>query len=68
MRNFILVINKEKIYAYVVSICTIITLFFMSNFIDNNFEDTEITSSNIIENNVENQITDSIVPNEENKY
>ena len=66
MKNFILVINKEKIYAYVVSICTIITLFFMSNFINNDFEDTEITSSNIVENTTQNQTINSIVPNEEN--
>ena len=59
MKNFILVINKEKIYAYVLSICTIVTLFFMSNFINNNFEDSEVTSSNIIEN--------SIVSNDENQ-
>ena len=67
MKNFILVINKEKIYAYVLSICTIVTLFFMCNFINKNFEDTEMTSSNIIENRIENQITGSIVPNEENQ-
>ena len=67
MKNFILVINKEKIYAYVLSICTIVTLFFMSNFINNNFDDSEITSSNVIENTIENQTTNSVVPNEENQ-
>ena len=55
MKNFIWVINKEKIYAYVLSICTIITLFFMSSFINHNFKDTESTSSNIIENNLNNE-------------
>ena len=67
MKNFIFVINKEKIYAYVLSICTIVTLFFMSSFINNNFEDTEVTSSNVVENKIENQTTNSIVPNEENQ-
>ena len=59
MKNFIFVINKEKIYAYVLSICTIVTLFFMSNFINNNFEDSEVTSSNVVEN--------AIVSNDENQ-
>ena len=59
MKNFIIVINKEKIYAYVLSICTIVTLFFMSNFINNNFEDSEMTSSNVVEN--------GIVSNDENQ-
>lgn len=55
MKNFILVINKEKIYAYVLSVCTIVTLFFMSGFISNNFEDTESASSNIVENTITNK-------------
>ena len=65
MKNFIWVINKEKIYAYVLSICTIITLFFMSSFINKNFGDTESTSTNIVENtentstnNIQNNVTD----------
>lgn len=65
MKNFIWVINKEKIYAYVLSICTIVTLFFMSSFINNNFNDTESTSSNVIENTVYNGI--DINNNETNK-
>ena len=67
MKNFIFVINKEKIYAYVLSICTIVTLFFMSSFINNNFDDSEMTSSNVVENKVENQRVNSIVSNEENQ-
>ena len=59
MKNFILVINKEKIYAYVLSICTIITLFFMSSVISNNFDTTEETSTNIMENEVNNEINNS---------
>ena len=67
MKNFIFVINKEKIYAYVLSICTIVTLFFMSSFINNNFDDSEVTSSNIVENITQNQTINSIVSNEENQ-
>ena len=59
MKNFILVIHKEKVYAYILSICTIVTLFFMSNFINNNFDESEVTSSNVVEN--------SIVSNNENQ-
>ena len=67
MKNFICVIHKEKIYAYVLSICTIVTLFFMSNFINNNFEDAEVTSSNVVENTSQNQTINSIVSNNENQ-
>ena len=44
------VINKEKIYAYVVSVCTIVALFFMSNLMNISFGETEETISNITEN------------------
>ena len=39
----------------------------MSSFINNDFEDTEMTSSNIVENTTQNQTMNSIVPNEENQ-
>ncbi len=52
MKNVFLVINKEKIYAYVVSVLTIVILFFMSGLINSNIKDTEVTSSNVIENNI----------------
>lgn len=44
------IINKEKIYAYVVSIVTIIVLFFMSTVMkkDTTFEGVEETSSNVV--------------------
>lgn len=59
------VINKEKIYAYVVSVLTIIMLFFVSFFLKSDIEDTEPVSSNVIQNsNVENTISD-IVSNDE---
>lgn len=67
MKNFILVINKEKLYAYVLSICTIVTLFFMSSFINNNLDDSEMASSNVVENSIQKQTTNSIVPNDENE-
>ena len=46
-----LVLNKEKIYAYVVSIMTIVTIFFMSSLINSDLKETEVTSSNSLENN-----------------
>ena len=67
MKNFILVINKEKIYAYVLSICTIVTLFFMSSFINNNLDESEMTSSNVAENSTQNQTANGIVPNEDDQ-
>ena len=54
MKNVFVVVNKEKIYAYVVSILTIVILFFMSSMIDSDFEETQSTSSNIVENVYEN--------------
>lgn len=59
------VINKEKIYAYVVSVLTIIMLFFVSSFFKSDIEDTEPVSSNLVQNNnIENTISD-IVSNDE---
>ena len=55
MKNLFLVINKEKVYAYVVSIMTIVVIFFMSNLINSDLSDTELTTSNSIENNIENE-------------
>ena len=51
MKNIFLVINKEKVYAYFVSIFTIVILFFMSNMISSDFDSYEETSTNIISNN-----------------
>lgn len=51
MKNMFLVLNKEKIYAYVVSIMTIVTIFFMSSLINSDLKETEVTSSNSVENN-----------------
>ena len=51
MKNLFLVINKEKIYAYIVSIMTIVTIFLMSSIINSNLENTEEVSTNSIEIN-----------------
>lgn len=48
-----LVLNKEKIYAYVVSVLTIVTLFFMSYTLNTDLKDTEETASNIEQNEIE---------------
>ena len=63
MKNLFLVVNKEKIYAYIVSIMTIVTVFFMSSLINSDLKETEVTSTNIIENNIGEAISTSI-PNE----
>ena len=44
------VINKEKVYAYVVSILTIVTLFFMSHVLNSDFSNVEETATNIEQN------------------
>ena len=44
------VVNKEKVYAYVVSILTIVTLFFMSHVLNSDLSTVEETSSNIDQN------------------
>ena len=60
-----LIVNKDKIYAYVVSVLTVAILFFTSYFINSNSENTEITSTNIENNlNSENTVSD-LVSNDE---
>lgn len=63
MKNLFLVINKEKIYAYIVSIMTIVTLFFMTSIMTSDFDETESTSSNVIENKIENNVIENKVEN-----
>lgn len=67
MKNIFWVINKEKLYAYAVSMLTIITLFFMSSILKTDFNDEqfETTSSNAI---VENITEENNVINEINTY
>ena len=66
MKNLFLVVNKEKIYAYIVSIMTIVTVFFMSSLINSDLKETKSTSANVIENNIGEAISTS-VPNEVNE-
>ncbi|MBP3830818.1 MAG: hypothetical protein ILA02_00290 [Clostridia bacterium] len=55
------IVNKDKIYAYVVSILTVVILFFTSYFINSNNSDTETTSTNIENNtNFENTVSDLV--------
>lgn len=62
MKNMFFVINKEKVYAYVVSILTIVTLFFMSYVLSSDLGTVEETSTNI-ERNVNNQTNNLISSN-----
>ena len=67
MKNMFLVINKEKVYAYVVSILTIVTLFFMSHVLNTDLLDTEQTSGNLEQNiNITNAINNTQNENMEN--
>ena len=60
-----LVINKEKIYAYVVSVLTIVILFFVSSFLNSDIKDTQTTSTNIENNQFTNNTLADIVSNDE---
>ena len=48
MKNLFLVINKEKIYAYVVSAMTIVIIFFMSGMINSEINESEEASANAV--------------------
>ena len=65
MKKMFLVFNKEKIYAYVVSIMTIVTIFFLSSLINSDVNETELTSSNSTETNAIGEAVSSSKPNEE---
>lgn len=60
-----LIVNKDKIYAYVVSVLTVAILFFTSYFINSNNENTEITSTNIENNSNSENILSDLVSNDE---
>ncbi len=47
MKNMFFVINKEKVYAYVVSIVTIVILFFMSHVLNSDLNTVEETYTNV---------------------
>ena len=67
MKNMFFVINKEKIYAYVVSIMTIVTIFFMSSLINSDIKETEVTSSKTAENNAIGEAISTSTPYDDNK-
>lgn len=46
------VVNKEKLYAYIVSIITVITLFCATNIVNNTKEKAVTTSTNIVTQNI----------------
>ena len=61
MKNLFLVVSKEKIYAYVVSIMTVVVIFFMSGIINSDLENTEEISANIVDNNsIENTSNEAV--------
>lgn len=63
-----LVLNKEKISAYVVSILTVCFLFFIaSNTTKNNIENTETTSVKVEVNNEDDKEENDNVTNMNNK-
>ena len=57
------VINKEKVYAYIVSILTIVTLFFMSNMLNSDISTSEQTSGNLEQNQINVNTDNNIVQN-----
>ena len=66
MKKMFLVFNKEKIYAYIVSIMTIVTIFFLSSLINSDINETELTSSNSTETNAIGEAISTSNPSEEN--
>lgn len=66
LKKMFLVFNKEKIYAYVVSIMTIVTIFFLSSLINSNVNETELTSSNSTETNTIGEAISTSNPSEGN--
>ena len=67
MKNKFFVINKEKIYAYVVSIMTIVVIFFMTNIMHNDFKETEEVSANSTKNSAIGEAVITTTSNLENE-
>lgn len=44
------VFNKNKIYSYLIAVCTVVMLFFIASIISNDELNTVETSSKVIEN------------------
>lgn len=63
------VFNKNKIYSYLIAVCTVVMLFFIASIISNDQFNTVETSSQIEENIVfkeYNELEENIVDDEEN--
>ena len=67
MKKMFLVFNKEKIYAYIVSIMTIVVIFFISSLTNSNLKKTEVTSSNDVQDNAIGEAIYTGSPYEENE-
>lgn len=68
MKKLFFVLNKEKIYAYAVSILTIVTIFFVSSLVNTDLKNTESTSSNIVENTDIGEAVSTSIPYEVNSF
>lgn len=55
------VINKNKMYTYIVTICMVIVLFVLSFAMITNSDDTIVTSTNSISNNTINNESSRLV-------
>lgn len=55
------VINKNKMYTYIVTICMVIVLFVLSFAMITNSDDTVVTSTNFISNNTINNESSRLV-------
>jgi len=55
------VINKNKMYTYIVTICMVIVLFVLSFAMITNSDDTVVTSTNSISNNTINNENSRLV-------
>ena len=55
------VINKHKMYTYIVTICMVIVLFVLSFAMITNSDDTVVTSTNSISNNTINNESSRLV-------
>lgn len=62
MKNIFFIINKEKVYAYAVSILTIVILFFMSHVMNSDVSN-EVSADVESNNTSDNSIETGIVPN-----
>lgn len=55
------VINKNKMYTYIVTICMVIVLFVLSFAMVTNSDDTVVTSTNSVSNNTINSESSRLV-------